>query len=58
MNNIVSVRIERANNTLGNMIYRLSIEHLGDDYLPIITELDFDDVYKAFQYLNTLENNQ
>jgi hypothetical protein len=54
MNNIISVRIERANNLLGETIYRLSIEHLGSDNLSIITELDFDDVYKAFQYLNTI----
>jgi hypothetical protein len=58
MNNIVSVRIERTNNKLGETIYSLSIEHLGENYLPITTKLDFDDVYKAFQYLNTLENNQ
>lgn len=54
MNNIVSVRIERANNISGDMVYRLTIEHLGDDNLPIFTGIDFDDVYKAFQYLNTI----
>ena len=54
MNNIISVRIERATNEYGNTIYELKIEHLSADNLSVITELDFDDVYKAFQYLNTI----
>ena len=56
MKNIISVRIERTNNSEGDMIYRLMIEHLDDDLYSIITEMDFEDIYKSFEYLNNIKD--
>lgn len=56
MNNIVSVSIDRTNNSSGAMVYRLTIEHLDESFSSIITEYDFDNIYSSFEFLSTLEN--
>lgn len=56
MNNIVSVNIERANNTQ-DMIYRLKIEHLDENLYSTVTEIDFEDIYRAFEHLNNIKTN-
>lgn len=54
MNNIVSVKIDRV-----DTIYRLTIEHLDENFYSIMTEIDFEDIYKAFEYLyqNNIKTN-
>jgi hypothetical protein len=52
MNNIISVKIEREESS-----YKVTIEHLDEQMYPIMTELDFEDIYKAFEYLGNIKTN-
>ena len=48
MNYIISVKIDRDSSISGNMLYKLTIEHLDESFSSIITELYFDVVFSSF----------